>query len=67
VIELQFERLGRNRRLEIRTPSVDTDFIEESLPKQLSTACRDIPHNESVIPYLFEHIKRLIGNTVRQS
>jgi hypothetical protein len=55
VIELQFERLGRNRRLEIKTSSLDADFIG-SLPKELSTACRNIPHNEFVIPHILEHI-----------
>jgi len=66
VIELQFERLGRNRRLEIKTSSLDADFIR-SLPKELFTACRNIPHNEFVIPHILEHIKRLMENPVCRS
>jgi hypothetical protein len=63
VIELQFERLGRNRRLEIKTSSLDANFIG-SLPEELSIACRGIPHNEFVIPHILEHIKRLMENPV---
>ncbi|MEM5836634.1 MAG: hypothetical protein QW451_02235 [Candidatus Aenigmatarchaeota archaeon] len=64
VIEVDFVRLGKNRRLKIVTPSLALEYVEKLLEEKMTEACALIPYSDVVVEKLKEYVKNLISNKI---
>ena len=60
VIEIDFERLGKMRRLKIETPELSWKYLKKILREQLPRECLYIPWPEPVIKSLTAYVKELV-------